>query len=53
MPKSSSDFNIFDLFDYELYINRIIHIIKKKYKIELYTWCGNLSFEESQDIIIK
>ncbi|WP_238899571.1 hypothetical protein [Clostridium sp. YIM B02500] len=51
--KSSSGLNIFDLFDDELYINKIIQLLKGKYEIKLSDFCGNPIFEESQDIIIN
>lgn len=51
--KSPSGLNIFNLFDDELHINKIIQVLRKKYDVELSKWCGNLGFEEFQDIIIN
>ncbi|AVK47258.1 hypothetical protein AXY43_04050 [Clostridium sp. MF28] len=51
--KSSSELNIFDLFDDELYINKIIQRLKERYEIKLSDFYGNPIFEEFQDIIIN
>ncbi|NRT35832.1 hypothetical protein OD350_12555 [Clostridium beijerinckii] len=51
--KSSSGLNIFDLFDDELYINKIIQLLKEKYEIKLSDFYENPIFEEFQDIIIN
>ncbi|WP_017210139.1 hypothetical protein [Clostridium beijerinckii] len=53
IQKSSSGLNIFDIFDDDLYINKIIDILKKKYDVKLSKRFGNLGFEEFQDIIIN
>lgn len=53
IQKSHSGLNIFDLFDDELHINKIIQILNKEYDVQLSNWCGNLGFEEFQDIIIN
>ncbi len=51
--KSPSGLNIFDLFDDDLYVNKIIQILREKYDVKLSNWYGNLGFEEFQDIIIN
>lgn len=51
--KSPSKLNIFDLFNDDLYVNKIIQILRKKYDIKLSNWYGNLGFEEFQEIIIN
>ncbi|OOM06791.1 hypothetical protein [Clostridium saccharobutylicum] len=51
--RSSSGLYIFDFWDDEFNINKIIEILRKNYVVELSHWYGNLGFEESQDIIIK
>ncbi|WP_297422687.1 hypothetical protein [Clostridium sp.] len=51
--KSPSGLNIFDLFDDDLYVNKIIQILREKYAVKLSSWYGNLGFEEFQDVIIN
>lgn len=51
--KSSSGLYIFNFWNDEFNINKIIEILRKNYVVELSHLYGNLGFEESQDIIIK